>query len=71
MYNNTQALEKLKSFHPKKNLPTAYEDDPRQFGADLRIAGVRCSECGGYVTGPNLKFFNFEPDVKCYNCQKL
>lgn len=32
---------------------------------------VRCVRCGGYITMPNFKFYNYdETRVMCYSCQQ-
>lgn len=36
----------------------------------LRLLGLSCVKCGGYVTMPNLLFFNADvTKVMCYDCQ--
>lgn len=68
--NNVHALEKFEQMFPDTNIREKFLDNPSQTIYDLRtICGLKCAKCGGYVTGPNLKFFNFEADTRCYNCQ--
>lgn len=34
------------------------------------ILGLKCSECGSsQISWNTLKYFDFEPTVKCYTCQ--
>lgn len=36
----------------------------------LRIHGFACAECGtGAITFPILRFYNYSPKAKCYDCQ--
>lgn len=39
--------------------------------AFFRLIGGGCSQCGGYLTSQNLKFFGFDvKKVRCYDCQR-
>ena len=68
---NRMVLEKFLSNERArlKTLRQAYEEDPDNTIYLLRLMGLRCAGCGKHVTGPNLLFFNFEPNVLCYECQ--
>lgn len=47
-------------------------DSPNEVINYLRtILGLCCSNCGSKkITWPTFKFYNFEPTVICYDCQK-
>ena len=36
----------------------------------LRMLGFRCSACGQSITEPIVRYFDYDPDVYCYDCQK-
>lgn len=37
----------------------------------LRLLGLKCAHGGTCtITGPNLKFYGYGPQVRCYDCQK-
>ena len=66
---NRQAIVKAEETYPK--LHEAYDKSPGEVISYLRVLGLKCSVCAKGVTGPNLKFFGFNADVRCYNCQNL
>jgi len=35
----------------------------------LRMMGLKCTRCAGRVTEANFRFCDYQPTVKCYDCQ--
>ena len=52
------------------NLEKAMHDSPSESINYLRLLGLSCSNCGGFVSDKNLSYFNHNIlAVKCYDCQ--
>jgi hypothetical protein len=68
---NLKALEKFSEDIGK--VRDEFDKDPREAIAYLRsICRFVCAYCGKpKITEPILKYFNFEADALCYDCQKL
>lgn len=67
---NKKALAKFQESFPDIRL--AFDTQATEAINYLRLLGYVCSVCGkNEITIPILRFFNFQADAKCYDCQKF
>lgn len=67
--NNKKAIETAEiSFGKLRDAES--RGNPGDVISYLRTLGLGCAHCGSNVTWPTLKFYQFSPDVICYDCQE-
>lgn len=65
--NNIHAIEQFSVSYP--DVPSAFDQDPIGAMAYLQLLGFKCAACGQTVTGPNIRFCNYDPKTLCISCQ--
>lgn len=65
---NQKAIEEVELDYGKSIRESCQERSNEVVGY-LRLCGLVCSVCSGYVTAPNFEFCGYSKNVKCYDCQ--